>query len=547
MKQYMLVLFLMMGLSNAYSQTFQWQRNYNGASNFNDYIYEMDDDDRGNIYAVGYTTSSNFKDWLVIKYNSAGVQQWVRTVNGPANHEDEAYAVVCATPNEIYVTGYITGVSTGLDMLTIKYDSNGVEQWRHVGGGTLFGERGLDIKVDPNGFIYATKYWSEAAGANHHYLLKYSPTGTLLWERMGDPAMSSITHTVAVLGNGDVYVGGTNFARPEFLVERYNSAGTKLWTGTFGNPAYAGVACYAMGVDANGNAYLAGSADTSGGTRGWLIVKFASGNGSVQWFKLYRGTQFGGPGSYANDMYVDPAGNVYATGYLENNNTGVDCFTVKLREDGTQLWSHLYVRNSSGGGNDIGNRCWLSNFGDLYVLGRAENNTLLIRYNASTGQPVLTELYNNLSFGSESDVISDQFGNIWFSGANYNGFNNDAAVVKYFQVPTSVEPVSQVVPGEFKLLQNYPNPFNPTTQIRFQIAEVRGQKSEVGRVTLKVYDVLGREVATLVNENLSEGLLTENAGSYEARFDAKGLASGIYYYRLQTSGFAETKKMILLR
>jgi hypothetical protein len=536
MKQYMLVVFLILGLSNVHSQTFQWQRNYAGASNFNDYIHEIDDDDRGNIYGVGYTNTP-FHDWLIIKYNSAGVQQWVRTVNGPANHNDEANAVVCPTPNEIYVTGYVSGTSTGLDMLTIKYDSNGVEQWRHVGGNTIFGERGLDIKVDPNGFIYATKWWNEAAGANHHYLLKYSATGNLLWERMGDPAMSSITHTVATLGNGDVYVGGTNFARPEFLVERYNSAGTKLWTGTFGNPPYSSVQSFAMGVDANGNAYLAGSADTSGGIRGWLIVKFSSGNGSVQWFKRYPGNRFGGLGGYASDMYVDPAGNLYATGYIDNNNTFADCLTVKLREDGTQLWSHLYATSSN---NDEGKKCWLSNFGDLYVLGRGGNNTLLIRYNASTGQPVLTELYSNLSFGSETDIISDQFGNIWFSGTNYNGFNNDAAIVKYLQAPTSVEPVSHVVPDEFRLMQNYPNPFNPSTRIRFSVASRNGRGGESENVSLKVFDVLGKEVATLVNEKL-------NAGSYEARFDASGLASGVYLYKLQAGSFSSTKKMLLVR
>jgi hypothetical protein len=96
------------------------------------------------------------------------------------------------------------------------------------------------------------------------------------------------------------------------------------------------------------------------------------------------------------------------------------------------------------------------------------------------------------------------------------------------------------LPKRFALEQNYPNPFNPTTVIRFQIPEVGGQKSEVSRVALKVFDVLGREVAKLVDENL-------NPGTYETTFNANGLASGIYYYRLQTDGFVETKKMLLLR
>ncbi|MBI5470745.1 MAG: T9SS type A sorting domain-containing protein [Ignavibacteriae bacterium] len=96
------------------------------------------------------------------------------------------------------------------------------------------------------------------------------------------------------------------------------------------------------------------------------------------------------------------------------------------------------------------------------------------------------------------------------------------------------------LPSAFVLHQNYPNPFNPSTRIKFRIGDVGGQRSEVSRVMLKVYDVLGREVATLVDENLS-------AGKYEATFDAKGLASGLYFYRLQSGSFVETKKLMVLR
>jgi hypothetical protein len=108
------------------------------------------------------------------------------------------------------------------------------------------------------------------------------------------------------------------------------------------------------------------------------------------------------------------------------------------------------------------------------------------------------------------------------------------------QVPTSVEGTSQIHPEEFTLEQNYPNPFNPTTNVGFRIADF-------GFVSLKVYDVLGNEVATLVNENLQ-------AGRYETTFDASGLASGVYFYRLsaripsgQAGEFMQTRRLLLLR
>ena len=86
---------------------------------------------------------------------------------------------------------------------------------------------------------------------------------------------------------------------------------------------------------------------------------------------------------------------------------------------------------------------------------------------------------------------------------------------------------------DFILYQNYPNPFNPTTNIRFQIAEG-------GFVNLKVYDVLGNEVATLVNEQKS-------SGEYQLEFSAIGLPSGIYFYQLKAGNFTQTIKMILLK
>ncbi len=88
-------------------------------------------------------------------------------------------------------------------------------------------------------------------------------------------------------------------------------------------------------------------------------------------------------------------------------------------------------------------------------------------------------------------------------------------------------------PTAFHLYQNYPNPFNPTTTIKYQIPEL-------SFVTIKVYDVLGSEVATLVNEEKA-------VGSYEVEFNATALPSGIYFYKLQAGSFVETKKMVLMK
>jgi hypothetical protein len=131
------------------------------------------------------------------------------------------------------------------------------------------------------------------------------------------------------------------------------------------------------------------------------------------------------------------------------------------------------------------------------------------------------------------------------SGALYLGFASDSVgrcsphqhnngVYKYVgpRLISSVESRT-AAPTSYLLIQNYPNPFNPTTTIRYELP-----KSSM--VTLSVYDLLGREVSVLVSES-------ENAGSYEVKFDARGLGTGVYIYRLTAGSFVQTCRMLLLK
>ncbi len=110
---------------------------------------------------------------------------------------------------------------------------------------------------------------------------------------------------------------------------------------------------------------------------------------------------------------------------------------------------------------------------------------------------------------------------------------NAGVIAKMTGTPTGVSTVSSEVPSSFLLKQNYPNPFNPTTNINFSLPQT-------GLVTLKVYDMSGKEVAVLLNE-------VKSAGSYIVGFSAANLPSGAYFYRLSSGNFVETKKMMLVK
>lgn len=104
-------------------------------------------------------------------------------------------------------------------------------------------------------------------------------------------------------------------------------------------------------------------------------------------------------------------------------------------------------------------------------------------------------------------------------------------------LPTDIKKITTEVPGQYSLSQNYPNPFNSSTNIKFSVPEV-GHSSQI--VTLKVFDLQGKEVAVLVNETLQPG-------TYQVRFDAGNLTSGVYFYQLKTGYYTETKKMLTIK
>jgi photosystem II stability/assembly factor-like uncharacterized protein len=127
---------------------------------------------------------------------------------------------------------------------------------------------------------------------------------------------------------------------------------------------------------------------------------------------------------------------------------------------------------------------------------------------------------------------------VWCVGSTGSGSGYTGKLYKArLGIITGIKKITETIPSNFILYQNYPNPFNPSTNIKFSLPPYKRVK---GDVTLKLYNILGGEIALLVNEQF-------NPGTYEIKWDASGYPTGIYFYKLSTENFSETKKMILIK
>jgi hypothetical protein len=503
--------------STTFSQvTQEWVQRYSGPGNHEDNAYAIVVDDSGNAYVTGkvYSTVTNY-DYFTIKYNSSGVQQWTAIYIGPGI-DDEAYSVGLDHSGNVYVTGRSSGEGGSyFSYCTIKYNSSGNQQWvqRYHGPGTG-NDQASSIAVDDSGNAYVTGSSVDSVTGYDYCTLKYNSSGVLLWAaRYVGPGNSAFAHSVAADNSGNVYVTGTSGSTSTTI--RYNSSGIQQWVAS--TPG----ATFVLSLDDSGNVYVAGR-----GSGGYLTIKYNS-SGVQQWLTGYHGN--GTDAVYS--IAVDASRNVYVTGSIKTGgSTGYDFATVKYSPSGTQQWTATY--SSAGYSQDAANSIAVDAFGNIYVTGGGSGAYNTLKYNSSGVQQWL-EIYNDFGGGGQSILALGPSGSVYVTGASQgSGTGLDITTIKYSQL-VGIQPISNETPKEFSLSQNYPNPFNPSTKIRFDIP-----KQALTRIT--VFDILGREVVTLVNEEL-------NAGKYEVEFKTGSYSSGLYFYKFEAGDYSEVKKMVLVK
>jgi uncharacterized delta-60 repeat protein len=567
----------------------EWVARYNGTINSADYAYDIEVDNSGNVYVTGRSLGSGTgDDWATVKYNWAGAPQWIARYNGSANGPDCAYALTLDDSGNVYVTGWSFGAGTNLDYLTIKYNSSGAEQWvaRYNGPGDSL-DCTSSIAVDNAGNVYVTGR-SFGSGANWDYAtIKYNPAGAEQWvARYNAPENGDDRPYALTLDNaGNVYVTGVGSGN--YATIKYNSAGVELWGRRYNSPGKGGGVARAIGVDNSGNVYVTGDINSLETQIDYATVKYNSA-GDELWAARYTGPEYGL--DQANALTLDNSGNVYVTGVSYYSETQYcDYVTIKYNSAGVEQWVARY--NGTGDDADVANAIALDNAGNVYVTGSS--------FGSGTGYDYATIMYSAPDVGVISidepagsvkvghpvtpKATVENFGTVPVSfdvSCTIGGWTSTKSVVdltldftrqvifddwtptapgidtmtvitlldedanptndtmsKTITV-TGITEAQNLIPRTFLLETARPNPTRDWTEIRYALP-VNTQ------LALNIYDVTGKLVKTLTKDVEPAGYKTtlwdgrDNSG--------KQLPNGIYFIRFETPKYSATGKLVLTR
>lgn len=346
-----------------------WVARYNGPEDNWDAATALSVDASGNVYVTGKSYGSNFFDYVTIKYNSSGIEEWIARYDGPGNSDDVATALEIDASGNVYVTGQSIDSETFYDYATIKYDSSGVQQWvaRFNGPGNTK-DLASDLAVDVSGNVYVTGASGEGSPNLSDYVtVKYNSSGAQQWVGRYNNLYDYAT-AVAVDASGNIYVTGYSFSCTmfyDYATIKYNAKGNQQWVARY-DGANSDDLSYALAVDTSGNVYVTGESVGSGTSSDYATIKYNT-SGNQLWVARYNGP--GNAVDRALDMAVDRAGAVYVTGESEGSGTVTDYATLKYDALGNERWVERY--NGPENSFDHATALAIDLLGRVYVTGRS--------------------------------------------------------------------------------------------------------------------------------------------------------------------------------
>jgi hypothetical protein len=475
-------------------------------------------DNSGNIYVCGNVNNV----YTVSKYSQTGNLLWKQQ----STNEGRAYGIYLEGNSNVYTAGLYYGTTNSV--VIKRMNTSGSELWTTTLESNVNLNEYVNISSDNNGNSIV------------NYSIVDSNTSTTNFITKKCDSNGNVLYTLARTQPGFKYSkiktnlqGNTYILYLEsFVIDKIDASGNMIWTREF-NPAdsnYASDFC----LDGNSNVYIIGTQLNPNTHKDFATVKYNA-NGEFQWDAYY----FNDSAEAVNldegvCITIGSDGYIYSVGEAHKGRLGpYKCLRIiKYSSNGTKIWHTnsftTMIVNVSNVATDINGNTYVT-YTQRGLNGGAIHPAYIRKFD-SAGDPVWVE-YGYLRENMYELIIDSDF-NVLTVGTSKISLDGYLLTVrKYGQNQVGI--INNTIPTKFSLSQNYPNPFNPSTNIQFDI-------QRQGLVSLKVYDFLGREIKTLVNESLQ-------AGSYESAFDASGLGSGVYFYKLETEGFTETKKMILLK
>jgi uncharacterized delta-60 repeat protein len=487
----------------------------------------------GKIVAAG----SNDDHGFVARYNADGKPDSTFGLGGispsPHSYFDQFNAVQIKTDGKIIVGGFI--FSDG-GIIIARYNESGSIDTTFGNGGYAVTQINANdyatcLILQDNGKILVGGGSGPEDFVSDIILLRYDEDGNLDltfgtngYTITEIDSSKSFIQSFSLQNDGKIVAGGGAWSTTydDFALARYTSDG--ILDTTFGRNGIELTSIDTSGTDRINSIALQNDNKiiTTGFSRGSLVVARYEGGSKI-------------------------IGNYYLSWLDARSGTGNNIYSQKLDNNGEAKWnpngnfvSDKPVLHASLNTHQLlfNGREFLSVFqgnGGSYAQSISENGSLNWGSDgvqiSAIQSPLKVVNSGNTSNQSGAILTFSGLGNPTGTGINVYAkrINPDGSL----GVITSLQNENDLQLNSYTLFQNYPNPFNPSTTIQYAISSPQF-------VTLKVFDLLGREVATLVNEE-------KPAGTYEIEFNASTLASGIYFYRLQTDGFVGTKKMILLR